>query len=107
MPTEEYATVVGPHERDGRQVWALCCPHTSVNTDDVEARFTPDAARGLFELVRRLRPEFNAEDASWIVLREFLGACLLDRCPGTCATRPYALLHRPDGCRVLDLDDLP
>ena len=93
---EEYATLVGPHERDGRQVWALCCPHTSVSTDLMETLFSPNDAIGLFVLI------------ATIVLRELLGAVLQLNCSGGCGRRPYALLTSQDGSvRVLDLDDLP
>jgi hypothetical protein len=106
---EEYATLVGPHERDGRQVWALCCPHTSVSTDLMETLFSPNDAIGLFVLIATTYPHaFSADEIATIVLRELLGAVLQLNCSGGCGRRPYALLTSQDGSvRVLDVDDLP
>jgi hypothetical protein len=109
MREQEYATLVGPHERDGRDVWALCCPHTSVSTDLAETLFSPEDALAMFALIAMTYPhEFTANEIATIVLREFLGAVLQLNCGGGCGRRPYALLRSEDGSvRVLDLDDLP
>jgi len=110
MREQEYATLVGPHEQDGHDVWALCCPHTSVSTDLVETLFSPQDALGLFVLIARTYPyALSADEIATIVLRELLGAVLQLNCSGGCGLRPYALLTSPDGSvvRVVDVDDLP
>jgi hypothetical protein len=109
MREPEYATLVGPHERDGHDVWALCCPHTSVSTELVETLFPPQVALGMFVLIAKTYPyAFSADEIATIVLRELLGAVLQLNCSGGCGQRPYALLTSQDGLvRVVDVDDLP
>jgi hypothetical protein len=106
--SEAYATLVGPHVRDGHEVWALCCPHVTVSTDDVETLFAPEHAIGLLVLTANAYPRmFTARELEQIVLRELLGAVLQLNCPEGCGRRPYAVARYPDGSvRIVDQDDV-
>lgn len=100
---DAYCIVVGPHfSKADKLVYALCCPHGSVSTIDVEQTFPPEHGLQLFATLARELPACSVAEIAAIEMRLLLGWTLGLRLGCTCPDRPFRVEVSDAGCRFED-----